>query len=493
MTLMKHLKRFLLFAILPCLLSVAVAMGCSSNRKTTGTSFAVERQVCTMKHVVIDDLAEFDTSITIEVPVNAPKRLTDSITAYINEVLYEYFDDDYKTRIPYENVYSTDLTHIAEHYWDAYKSFYEETDPSTHWLDLLLVAQTDTYVTYEKVRAFRGEGIHEFRSWTTFVKKDGHRLKKVMRNGDMQRFLEENPEMTGGNRGLIPDDDSYRADFCDYGLLKDSLAFQFVTGTGHDDVDLYDLRAVKPYLPKEVQELVSANGLSELEGIVLDSLENIFGMVTTAKGETVYLWSHYDAVMAYTKTPMGYVPIDVFSGDHGYQRFLNTFTGNKDFVFNESDNTLYVPYSKVVEENGEKTKSWCKDRYHIYQFDGEHFIFKGEGAGFWLHPSVREYESLEFFGKTEDYRVKIDRMADGTYRLAAWKNKADLRDAPDILVGGGSEKDKIGSVYSFEDAANRYVVNYHWDLHDFEVYDKGGRLFFSQPIERIYNFYYQNK
>ena len=124
--------------------------GCGTNRETANKPFEVKRQSCPMKHIV-HVLDEFDATIFMDYPVNAPKQLTDSITAYINETLYTYFEyDGYENviHIPYQNVYSTDLPRIAKHYWDAYKSFYDQHDPVYHWLDMNIVAQTDTYITY---------------------------------------------------------------------------------------------------------------------------------------------------------------------------------------------------------------------------------------------------------------------------------------------------------------------------------------------------------
>ena len=81
-------------------------------------------------------------------------------------------------------------------------------------------------------------------------------------------------------------------------------------------------------------------------------------------------------------------------------------------------------------------------------------------------------------------------MADGTYRLAAWKNKDDMKDAPDILVEGGRKiwKPSDGTAHSawqFENENNRFVVKDHFEHHEFQVYDNAGRLYFIQKIERL--------
>ena len=256
---MKNTKKLNLWLITSCFMAALFAVGCTSNRKAP-QPFAVETQTCVLKHVNFYDFDEFDMAITIDIPVNAPKVLADSITAFLNESLYQYFDNGEKIHIPYESVYSTDLQYLADHYWDTYRSFYDQQDPDFHWLFLNLVAQTDTYATYEVVLSFRGEGVHEFRQWITFVKKDGHRLKEVISNENLLRFYEDYPDLVrNGSHYELQRAISEGYDPCVLGLLSDSLACIFPANTGHEEIDLYDLKVIKPYLSKEAQRLVSDN------------------------------------------------------------------------------------------------------------------------------------------------------------------------------------------------------------------------------------------
>ncbi len=257
---MKNLAKASLWLFLTGMMASLLSVSCTSNRMTDNKPFAVERQICPLKHINFFDFDEFDATIYIDYPVNAPKKLTDSVTAFINENLYEYFEDGDEIHIPYQNVYSTDLPHIAEHYWDAYRSFYDKNDLTYHWLDMNLVAQTDTYITYEVVRSFKGEGVHEFRRWTTFVKNDSHRLKEVISNENLLRFYEDYPELMGSeNLYELQRCISEGYDGCVKGLLSDSLACVFLDNTGHEDIDLYDLKVIKPYLSKEARKLVSGS------------------------------------------------------------------------------------------------------------------------------------------------------------------------------------------------------------------------------------------
>lgn len=256
---MKNLAKASLWLLLTGVI-VVLSVGCGANRKAA-KPLAVERQICPLKHIVIEHLDEFDATISYDYPVNAPKCLTDSITEFFNRNLYDYFEDGTEIHVPYQNVYSTDLPHIAERYWNAYKSFYEDNDLSTHWLDMNMVAQTDTYITYQAIWAFRGEGVHEGYEWITFVKNDGHRLNEVISDENLLRFFEDYPELSYSDiMDAIRRNLSAGFSFCETGLLNDSLAFVYEWAGGHNDIEKYDLNIIKPYLSKEAQKLVSGNG-----------------------------------------------------------------------------------------------------------------------------------------------------------------------------------------------------------------------------------------
>lgn len=201
----------------------------------------------------------------------------------------------------------------------------------------------------------------------------------------------------------------------------------------------------------------------------------------------------YDAVMAYTKTNKEYMSIDIFDVNDGYQRFINTWNCSgwydsnpnfKFYAFNESENTLYVPVIKTIVNNGGKESESFNDRYYVYQFDGKHFVNTGEDGGFWLHPSLRRFEALEYYGKTEDYLVRIDRMSDGGFRLAAWKDKNDMMDAPDIVAEGGSFSEPS---YAFKSEDYSYaVIDKLLEQDELRIYAKDGRLILSQKMRKVY-------
>lgn len=497
---MTHTLKTSLWLVLSGLTMAFLVAGCTTTRETSDSYVAVKRSSCFLMHFAYYEPDDSDMYINIDIPVKGPKALTDSITVFFNEQLYCLFDNGEDRHLPYEKVYSNNLSDLAMHYWQTYRPFYGKDapyiTPFVHWFELKMVAQTDTYVTYEIVSGFMGEGPEESRYWTTFVKKDGHRVKEVISSQNMLRFMEDYPEMKASEIWCNTQrykKEGYEIFLNNVGLLADSLAFQYFWAMGiYEDIQ-YPLTVIKPYLSEEAQESLSGNGLFHKE-LVIREIELPLGTVTTTTGDTVYLAAWYDAVTTYTKNDSGYVPIEGFEIGAGCSRLINTWNDGgwyesnphgRYFAFNPTDNTLYVPKVRIVSDKEDKEWVSYNDRYYVYQFNGERFVGKGEDGGFWLYPSVRQFESLVFNGKTEDYQVRVDSLADGTYRLTAWKNKADMNDVPDILVEGGvCEK----SIYVFNSGDYTYkVMDQLLRQNEFQSYDKTGNLFFSQNLNKVYH------
>ena len=123
-----------------------------------------------------------------------------------------------------------------------------------------MVAQTASYVTYEIVNVFFGEGLEEARSWVTFAKSDGHRVQDVITTESMILFYQENPDerdndVWGHIQYKLDNNEMIHLD--NVGLLNDSLAFQFIWNVGIYEDFKYDLATIKPYLSREAQKLIS--------------------------------------------------------------------------------------------------------------------------------------------------------------------------------------------------------------------------------------------
>ena len=55
-----------------------------------------------------------------------------------------------------------------------------------------------------------------------------------------------------------------------------------------------------------------------------------------------------------------------------------------------------------------------------------------------LHPSLRTFKSPLYRIKTEQYLIRIDQLADNTYRYASWKSSASESSTPDLIIANGA-------------------------------------------------------
>ena len=121
-----------------------------------------------------------------------------------------------------------------------------------------------------------------------------------------------------------------------------------------------------------------------------------------------------------------------------------------DWLFRYDDKTeiLYVPQVDYPQ---------ISDRYSLYQYDGENLCYIGTDGGFWIHPSIRSFKFLELVMDTKDYKIRIDRMLDDSYRYASWNNCASMDNLPDLIVYDGVyDEDK--REYSFKHNGYDYIV-----------------------------------
>lgn len=264
---MKNIHRTITTLVIIIMTLAFLTAGYVANPKDGDDTLVVNRQMCLLKEY--SHLQEKDCGLGViaDLPVKGSTTLVDSITVFLNDELYIYFDysTDDNHRLPYEKVFSTDIPHLLKHYQKVYRPFYDVKNPNvcefaTHYLELNMVAQTTTYVTYEVVHAFIGEGLEEARTWVTFAKSDGHRLKEVITEDNLTRFLQEHPDRR--DNGVWDDfmtsmeENDLFSRKVNMGLLNDTIAFQFIWAPGIFDDSKYDLAPLKPYLTKEAQELL---------------------------------------------------------------------------------------------------------------------------------------------------------------------------------------------------------------------------------------------
>ena len=256
-TIIKTYHRF----VISCALLLTLANFCTIQ-KAFGQPIVTENHECFLKnytHITSEIIPLF---INIELPVKGPRPLIDSLTDFLNESLYHYFDNGEDRHLPYKAVYSKDIMHLIEHYRDAYKPFFlpDSTDQHEFLSDCLtlnIVAQTNTYVTYEVDWIFFREGNEVSTEWVTFVVTDGHRLKEIISNENLLRFYKEHPELRNEDiwEHYHSYDRSYLVD--QVGLLNDSVSHRYALAPGIFKEAKYPLKAIAPYLSTEAKELIA--------------------------------------------------------------------------------------------------------------------------------------------------------------------------------------------------------------------------------------------
>lgn len=117
--------------------------------------------------------------------------------------------------------------------------------------------------------------------------------------------------------------------------------------------------------------------------------------------------------------------------------------------FDETTATLYVADADGM---------CLTDRYWCYQWNGCDMQIVGTEtcANPYLHPTLWEYQNLELYRKTTRNIIRIDQMADSTYRYAAWRTGDMMADIPEIVIYDGVFSD---DTFVFYNNGYEYHVN----------------------------------
>lgn len=97
--------------------------------------------------------------------------------------------------------------------------------------------------------------------------------------------------------------------------------------------------------------------------------------------------------------------------------------------FDKETNTLYIPEDAGIMA--------MNDRYDLYQFKNGKMRYVRNDAGYWLHPSLREFHNLAGIYQTESKLIRIDALIDNTYRYSEWPKSKPMSSKPELVMTGG--------------------------------------------------------
>lgn len=258
-----------------------VIQGCGSTEVEHSKDLIVMEQTESVQGTSeYSDNSSYMMEINIDVPVNGPKILIDSVMTFLNKKMYYfcewcahesslYEDDRWVKSFRPEEVFTNDGERFLENYLKKYRPLIQDSLWCEFFgMDLKLESQTGSFVTYGHEDNACGANCSSRKYYYVFDKHDGHIVKEIISKENIKQFFEDYPE----HRGLRGDwllgwpDWEYDAEHIfentDFGLCSDHLTI--VIGDVGRNFYLMKIpySQILSYLTPEAQALVE--GMSEV-------------------------------------------------------------------------------------------------------------------------------------------------------------------------------------------------------------------------------------
>lgn len=309
--------------VVKTLMTVAVLVvaiyGCQSAKVERSQDLVVEEQTDSVfgSHEENNYCRAF---FTLDIPVNGPKALMDSVLTLINREVYDYCEfcahPDEKTYSP-EEVFTDDGRQFLTHYMEKYRQLLKDSLWNMFHFTMKMEAQTESYVTYSLENHHCGASCGSEKSFYTFDKRDGHQLQEIISHENLVRFFEDYPEYAGKEEFLWKYTPESDYDTSCYGLLDDHFSLIIIGWYNHYfSVDV-PYSQIFSYLSPEAQAMVERKSEGELMlppylpersedrqvWMEVDTVNNaLIGYVSAAGGSLVTTLKHYDPELeAYPK------------------------------------------------------------------------------------------------------------------------------------------------------------------------------------------------
>ena len=242
---------------------VAIILACHGTSQVCSKDLVVMRQ-CDTIFPNIEDLYN-SVEFKVDVPMDGPRPLVDSVMVFINRQLYDTFEkcvkhDEAMSAYAPEDVFSDDAEHLLSHYMEKYRPLINDSICRGGDFTLEMEAQTPSYVTFG-IRFFHCDkkfscGSEKY--YFTFDKRDGHQVREIISQDNLFRFFEDYPEyktLWSDTSGWAFLPESSFDNRC-YGLLDDHFSL-VVMGPSDNFLSVgYPYGQIFSYLSREAQELL---------------------------------------------------------------------------------------------------------------------------------------------------------------------------------------------------------------------------------------------
>lgn len=81
---------------------------------------------------------------------------------------------------------------------------------------------------------------------------------------------------------------------------------------------------------------------------------------------------------------------------------------------------------------------YLSDKYDVYHYEHGKLFYKREDSGYWLHPSIRDFNCLQGIYLADGKLYRIDSIGN-EYRLVRWNKEDPMSEQPELILTGGKE------------------------------------------------------
>ena len=227
-----------------------------------------------------------------------------------------------------------------------------------------------------------------------------------------------------------------------------------------------------------------ACGAFDIKTIRLSNGKRVYAIHTHSSGSSIM---HLTTLEAYTITDTGFEPYKLFKHNNREENSVSFYRNPSssfpvDIILTNEE--LIIP--ETMEGDNPYGGDRITGRILSYRFNGKAYEYKGISYPDGLYKDLCNFQHNIIISYQDPWIFRIDKMPDGSYRYASWKNKKDT-DEPNIVVNGGTytstllddtDSNAKEEKYVFKNYSYTYeiswIVEYYTYIHSFKVVVKRG-------------------
>ena len=227
-----------------------------------------------------------------------------------------------------------------------------------------------------------------------------------------------------------------------------------------------------------------ACGAFEIKTIKLSNGKHVYAVFTHSSGSNIMQMT---VVEAYAITETGIEQYNLFRNNGEETNsvlFYRNPSGSYPVDIILTDEELIIP--ETMEGDNPFGGDRITGRILHYRFNGEAYEYTGISYPDGLYKDLCNFQYNIIISYQDPWIFRIDKMPDGSYRYASWKNKKDT-DVPNVVVNGGTYTSTVldntssnakEEKYTFQNYSYTYevswIVEYFTYIHSFKVVVKRG-------------------